>query len=284
MNSTAEGVDDREEDGEEEEEEPDGERQRDKSQADAGDSSSLSALPHVRVGEKGGRLPLEVAREVHVHRDELRAAATGLDGGVFADELTDAARWKVQDREYQIDAGIHAVASPGHTAGHMSLLLTLPHAGRYFGLMSVAVCGVIWLGIRQLRYAEFGLASRLLFGGELQRTLGGQIKLERLAEEMGQADDEEQCWRLVSAAAQDFGFDSLRLSLRGTMREQPGLKADASECWSLRVPVGEDDYFELTRRFESGVLPMMVAPFLDTLRRALEERLEQWDQPTVNRP
>ena len=170
------------------------------------------------------------------------------------------------------------------TAAAFALLLTLPHAGRYFGLMSVAVCGVIWLGIRQLRYAEFGLASRLLFGGELQRTLGGQIKLERLAEEMGQADDEEQCWRLVSAAAQDFGFDSLRLSLRGTMREQPGLKADASECWSLRVPVGEDDYFELTRRFESGVLPMMVAPFLDTLRRALEERLEEWDQQTVNRP
>jgi hypothetical protein len=31
------------------------------------------------------------------------------------------------------------------------------------------------------------------------------------------------------------------------------------------------------------VLPMMVAPFLDTLRRALGERLEEWDRQPVNR-
>jgi len=168
-------------------------------------------------------------------------------------------------------------------AAAFALLLTMPHAGRFFGLVMLAVCGVVWLGIRQLRYAEFGLASRLLFGGELQRTLGGQLRLERLAEEVGQAGDEEQCWRLVAAAARDFGFDSIRLSLRGSMREQVAADSVEKECWSLRVPVGERDYFELTRRFESGVLPMMVAPFLDTLRRALEERLEEWDREPVHR-
>ena len=96
-------------------------------------------------------------------------------------------------------------------AAAFALLLTMPHAGRYYGLVMLAVCGVVWLGIRQLRYAEFGLASRLLFGGELQRTLGGQLRLERLAEELGQAADEDHCWRLVAAAARDFGFDSIRL-------------------------------------------------------------------------
>jgi hypothetical protein len=100
---------------------------------------------------------------------------------------------------------------------------------------------------------------------------------------MGQADDEEQCWQLVSAAAQDFGFASIRLSLRGCMREQGPVHAASKECWSLRVPFGDRDYFELTRQFESGVLPMMVAPFLDTLRRALEQRLEEWNQQPVNR-
>jgi UDP-GlcNAc:undecaprenyl-phosphate GlcNAc-1-phosphate transferase len=168
-------------------------------------------------------------------------------------------------------------------AAAFALLLTMPHAGRYVGFMMVAVCGVVWLGIRQLRYAEFGLASRLLFGGELQRTLGGQMRLERFAEELGQASDEEECWRLVAAGARDFGFDSIRLSLRGFMREQTSAHVISKECWSLRVPFGEEDYFELTRRFESGILPMMVAPFLDTLRRALEDRLEEWQEQPVNR-
>jgi len=167
-------------------------------------------------------------------------------------------------------------------AAGFALLLTMPHAGRYFGLVMLAVCGVVWIGIRQLRYAEFGLASRLLFGGELQRTLGGQLRLERLAEDLSQANDEEHCWRLVSAAARDFGFDSMRLSIGGSVREQAATDFGA-ECWSLRVPFGHGDYFELTRPFESGVLPMMVAPFLDTLRRALEDRLEEWSEQAVGR-
>ena len=169
------------------------------------------------------------------------------------------------------------------TAAAFALLLTMPRAGRYYGLVMVAVCAVVWFGVRQLRYAEFGLASRLLFGGEFQRTLGGQLRLERLAEDVSQADSEEQCWKLVSAAALDFGFDSIRLSMRGSLREQGANGTAPKDCWSLRVPFGDGDYFELTRRFESGVLPMMVAPFLDTLRRALEGRLEEWNHQPVGR-
>ncbi len=166
-------------------------------------------------------------------------------------------------------------------AAAFALLLTMPHAGRYFGVVMVAACGVVWLGIRQLRYAEFGLASRLLFGGDFQRTLGGQLRLEQLVIEVSQAPGEEECWRLLAAATRDFGFDSLRLSLRGVLREHIN-STGSGECWSMRVPFGDQDYFELTRRFESTVLPMMVAPFLDTVRRALESRLEEWNQHPAN--
>ncbi|MDE2366326.1 MAG: N-acyl homoserine lactonase family protein [Betaproteobacteria bacterium] len=63
--------------------------------------------------------------EVHIQRDELAAARTGLDGGVFPDELQGADRWKIQAGEYLVAPGIHAIASPGHTAGHMSLFIEL---------------------------------------------------------------------------------------------------------------------------------------------------------------
>jgi len=73
--------------------------------------------------------------EVHVHDAELAAAATGLYQGVFADELAGNAAWRPQSGDYDVAAGVHAVCTPGHTAGHMSLVIELPK-GR-----PVVICG-----------------------------------------------------------------------------------------------------------------------------------------------
>jgi N-acyl homoserine lactone hydrolase len=64
--------------------------------------------------------------EVHVQQDELDAARSGLDVAVFPDDLAGTTNWKVQQGEYELVPGVRAVASPGHTAGHMSLLIELP--------------------------------------------------------------------------------------------------------------------------------------------------------------
>jgi UDP-GlcNAc:undecaprenyl-phosphate GlcNAc-1-phosphate transferase len=163
-------------------------------------------------------------------------------------------------------------------AAAFALLLTLPHGGRYYGFVILAVCGVALFGIRELRYVEFGLASRLLFGGELQRTLGGQIRLERLAEDFVQAQDEEECWRLLIASARDFGFCEVRIHLRGKKCTEVLTSLPSEECWTMRVHIGDQDSVELSRPYDSGVLPMMVGAFVDTVRRALQSKLEDWDK------
>jgi len=83
-------------------------------------------LGHLHWDHAGGLCDLPGC-EVHVHRDELTAARTGLDVAVFDDEVADSDGWRLQDREYTISTGVHAIASPGHTAGHMSLFIELPH-------------------------------------------------------------------------------------------------------------------------------------------------------------
>jgi N-acyl homoserine lactone hydrolase len=91
-------------------------------------------LGHLHFDHAGGLCDLPEC-EVHVHRDELAAAGTKLDGGVFEDELINAARWKIQSGEYQVAPGVHAIDTPGHTAGHMSLLIELPRG------QPVILCG-----------------------------------------------------------------------------------------------------------------------------------------------
>jgi len=162
-----------------------------------------------------------------------------------------------------------------------ALLLTHPYAGLFYGPILLVLCVVVWVGIRQLRYAEFGLASRLLFGGELQRTLGGRIRLEMLAEKLGEAQSEDDCWRVLAASIDDFGFSTAELSLRGHKWEKSFTSAPDSEGFSLYVPLSEQDWLRLTRPFDSGVLPMMVTPFLDTVRRALQAKIQNWTSEAV---
>lgn len=91
-------------------------------------------IGHLHFDHAGGLCDLPGC-EVHVQRDELDAAATGLDDGVFADEIADTAAWHICEGEYAVATGVQAIASPGHTAGHMSLLVELPKG------KPVVICG-----------------------------------------------------------------------------------------------------------------------------------------------
>lgn len=91
-------------------------------------------LGHLHFDHAGGLC--EVAGcEVHVHQAEVAAAQTQLDDGIFADEISQASQWHLVEHEYEVVTGVHALNTPGHTAGHMSLLIELPK-GR-----PVVICG-----------------------------------------------------------------------------------------------------------------------------------------------
>lgn len=94
----------------------------------------LVFLGHLHFDHAGGLCDVPGC-EVHVQAAELAAARTREDDGIFDDEIADAARWQVRKGEYELAPGVQAIATPGHTAGHMSLLIELPR-GR-----PVILCG-----------------------------------------------------------------------------------------------------------------------------------------------
>lgn len=85
----------------------------------------VAFLGHLHFDHAGGLCDLPGC-EVHVHREELAAARTGLDEGIFAEEIAAAGSWRLQEAEYDLVPGVRAINTPGHTAGHMSLLIELP--------------------------------------------------------------------------------------------------------------------------------------------------------------
>jgi len=81
-------------------------------------------LGHLHFDHAGGLADFAGA-EVHCHADEWTAASLNGDGAYFADDLAGDHRWRCDREERTLCAGLRMIDSPGHTAGHRSLLVEL---------------------------------------------------------------------------------------------------------------------------------------------------------------
>ncbi len=188
---------------------------------------------------------------------------------------------RLLDRGFSARSAVLILYLLAGLAAAFALLLTLPYGARYRGIVIVAFCAVAWVCIRQLRYAEFEVAGQFLFGGKLLRTVGGQLRLGRFSQDLKRVRSEDDCFRALEAAARDFGFSAVKLSLRGRVWNQTLMDVDSEHCWNLIVPLSPHDAVTLWRPFESEVLPMMVAAFVDAVRQDLRTKLQEMDSGTV---
>jgi UDP-GlcNAc:undecaprenyl-phosphate GlcNAc-1-phosphate transferase len=157
-------------------------------------------------------------------------------------------------------------------AAAFSLLQGVVHS---FSLALVVLFGLfILLGVQYLGYAEFDLAGRLLFSGEFQRSVSAQLELRKFRAALGAAATAADCWEVVRETCGKFGFQQVRLCLAGEIFEYSS-DDSAAPGWTVRVPLANGDYVVLARPFASSVLPMVVAPFVDSLREILVEKFPE---------
>jgi N-acyl homoserine lactone hydrolase len=90
-------------------------------------------IGHLHFDHAGGLKELRrcgCGAEIHVQRDEMEVARSGADVAIFGDDLIDDAgaplQFRLQHGEYTLLPGVQAIATPGHTVGHMSMLIELP--------------------------------------------------------------------------------------------------------------------------------------------------------------
>lgn len=92
----------------------------------------LIFIGHLHFDHAGGMKELRrcgCGAEIHLQQAELDAARD--DPAVFPDDLIDEAgaplQFRLHQGEYSVVPGVQAIATPGHTAGHMSMWIELPH-------------------------------------------------------------------------------------------------------------------------------------------------------------
>lgn len=85
----------------------------------------LVFVGHLHFDHGGGLCDMCHA-EIHLHENEYKAASDVADGAYFLDDFSGDYQWQLQSGEYDLVEGVRAIESPGHTAGHMSMLIELP--------------------------------------------------------------------------------------------------------------------------------------------------------------
>lgn len=124
------------------------------------------------------------------------------------------------------------------------------------------------LGIRQLRYPEFVVAKRFLFGGEFRRAFGAKLRLEQLADSLRSARTDDAWWNALAEAAETAGWT--RISWRGGASRERTFPGPAD--WSFGVPLGGGEEIRIEGAASSGAQPIDLAGLSSVLRETLGAR------------
>jgi len=166
----------------------------------------------------------------------------------------------------------------GSVAAALSLL-ECAIQNRYAGLVIVLFAAVAGVGVHQLGYVEFDVASRF-FWARLRPLLSAHVKLRTLERSLLQASSVEQCWMALDHGARSLGYSSIAARLKGVRFSRLADRAPAAPHWQMRLNLPERDFVNITQRDSGPSQPVLVIPFIEVLRRVLPAKLAQLDTPT----
>jgi UDP-GlcNAc:undecaprenyl-phosphate GlcNAc-1-phosphate transferase len=146
---------------------------------------------------------------------------------------------------------------------------------RLSAFVIVLFCGVTWIGIQYLGYAEFSLAGRMILRGDFQRTLKARMDLNALEKQFAEAKTLEQCWELALEAAPRFGFHCVQMDVLGKRFEcREGIFA-SEDSWVCRVSLGGAAFIEMARDRGATTQAAISGPFADMIQAELRKHIQR---------
>ena len=152
-----------------------------------------------------------------------------------------------------------------------SLFETLQH-NRYGDLVILLFCAGAWIGVQNLRYAEFRVARRLLFGGTIHRMIQTRLRLREHEEALDACSSLDELWLELCNQCGKFGFVFAELNLGGQiLAEKFNVMPD--NCWSIIIPILDGASLHLGVPPESDETEPDTLHLVNLIARKLPERI-----------
>jgi hypothetical protein len=120
----------------------------------------------------------------------------------------------------------------------------------------------------------------MFLGGKFRQIIDVETRVADFQSALSKAATVDECWSLIRAGGQGFGFHEVRMSLSGQVFEEvPG--GPSKPRWQLRIPLPDSQYVNFGRDFDSAVNPMVLSAFVEAVQRGLEARNSTETPPEV---
>jgi UDP-GlcNAc:undecaprenyl-phosphate GlcNAc-1-phosphate transferase len=143
------------------------------------------------------------------------------------------------------------------------------------GAVIIIFCGIAWIGIQNLGYAEFSQARRLILAGGFRQALNSSLEFRAFDQSLSEAQTREQRWDVLREALKKFGLVEVQWFVEGTTYRDALWNSSGQECWSLRVPLTDGDYINFTRVANSDDASLNVGALVAILRKTLSRPPER---------
>jgi UDP-GlcNAc:undecaprenyl-phosphate GlcNAc-1-phosphate transferase len=162
-------------------------------------------------------------------------------------------------------------------AGVFSLSLIWTHNHLEAVILVIFACATIY-GIKQLNYAEFKAARRVLLRGGLRREIHAELAVQTFEGGLEAAATADDWWAVVQRAAYDFGFHVIRMRLANRIfGVQNG--RDSMRSSAISIAISEKDWIELSLGPNPSGHTTALVPFATTMRRVLADKTMHMGQP-----
>ncbi len=145
-----------------------------------------------------------------------------------------------------------------------------PILGGYHLAVVTGFCLACWIGIKQLRYAEFEVAGTLLFKGVFRRTVASNLRLREMGTALEQARDDADWWDVLTRFGREEGWTRVIWTDADTVRDEEFSGAEPE--WSLTVRLDDAGLVQIDGSSKQDRNPVDLSALAATLRRTIGEK------------
>ena len=173
------------------------------------------------------------------------------------------------------------------TGAALAVAAVTPALGQWQMFTAFGFFTLVLVGVRLLRYSEFTMAQRLLFGGEFRKVIARKERIRNLAVALQRAESEDEAWVLLVETGRKAGWAEMVWMVGQSVHRKESFPVQAQAGWAfnLSLPCADSSQassLNIQGPFQSEDPPFDIMDFAQAVSGAFAVRHQKWQRQGIS--